>query len=1082
MPFKSEAQRRACYAANDPNWDCKEYERHTPKGKLPKRVCKKKRKHKRVDNAFCPTGPGGGIDPTCSPGRKAVKNARRRPINPLRADPTRTATLRRSFLAVIRQTFRKLRLELIDLIEREDALGLREPTANTFCPTGEGGGVDPTCSPGRRILPIDEYDRDRVFKDVSALALGSGARVSGERAITSFGRSETGIARFIEVKRYRDIARIDFGIVGQEATYQAPSVQAGSLDLTKRLRSVVRVYHNAGFKIQAAAADQRRKELYGKVLTKMGLELGQGDVWNYLVSNQRWSFHSSPEKVKAFQDWIKSRLRKQVTSDREAWEQYIQAGFHQGASRSFDDTTKAEKALKQSLATGKDKEARTKASKETLDFYDGSRRQFLSDVFAQPTTVEKVQLLTGRVFEDLGGVSADMAARMTRHLTDGLTKGQSPRDIARALADDVDIGRSRAEVIARTEIIRAHAEGQLTALENLGVEEVGVAVEWSSTGDERVCELCQPLEGVVLKLEEARGMLPRHPNAVFAGSTFVSYGECQELVRAWYWGPAVVLTLGGGEYGTTIGPNHPVMTRRGMVPATQLQEGDEVLYDLRGNRSAASLNVEQVPTVQNVFESSLGVPGHAGVVASASDLHGDRVFCQGEVQGIRPAGGLLQVRDSCGIEQLRQDNFAGSDTDSLLAASLGPGQFTGGRVHGSPAGIVGSLNLVGALAVGHPIPFQPFRLGLSAQRHAGGSQAVVDWPRRYPETSGNRHGRFSADVPPHNFFVWKTVHAVSFTEYKGWAFDATTATSLYCSDNLVVSNCRCAWLPANVGEDDEGRKEGKAAIERAIRRSVALGDDDFGPGTAIAKDRPRSIFNVTPALGLFSRLTRNAFCPTGEGGGIDPTCSPGGTSQGSFQVGYAENYTEALAEGERLGVKVVAGVGGTPVSRDQLNAINRQVAKLPPQVLEVVRQAGSNLEVVGGNGITDYPSNAHLKGVTPRGWEGTGKTWDDVPGASATKAGDSTIIAARGMLKPESHGSVNLILHEHGHTVDLCSGRLSRGSDWQQIHRSQKWSDTYQSRYPEESWAESFAAYYDGPTSRNRLPAPVQSYFKEKFE
>ena len=39
-----------------------------------------------------------------------------------------------------------------------------------------------------------------------------------------------------------------------------------------------------------------------------------------------------------------------------------------------------------------------------------------------------------------------------------------------------------------------------------------VAVEWSTTGDERVCPKCKPLGGMVLKIKEAKGMLPRHPN------------------------------------------------------------------------------------------------------------------------------------------------------------------------------------------------------------------------------------------------------------------------------------------------------------------------------------------------------------------------------------------------------------------------------------------------------------------------------------------------------------------------------------------------------------------------------------------
>ena len=65
-PFVSEAQRRACYAADDPRWDCSEWSHATGKKKLPKRKAE-------VHNSFCPTGEGGGVDPTCSAGGAPVE-------------------------------------------------------------------------------------------------------------------------------------------------------------------------------------------------------------------------------------------------------------------------------------------------------------------------------------------------------------------------------------------------------------------------------------------------------------------------------------------------------------------------------------------------------------------------------------------------------------------------------------------------------------------------------------------------------------------------------------------------------------------------------------------------------------------------------------------------------------------------------------------------------------------------------------------------------------------------------------------------------------------------------------------------
>lgn len=217
-----------------------------------------------------------------------------------------------------------------------------------------------------------------------------------------------------------------------------------------------------------------------------------------IMANTRWQFNSSPEKVRAFQDWLRSQFDKELlgADDAALWEKYIQQGFEKGMSRAFDDARKAARFKKGEGA-----------------FYRGTKQQFLRDSFRNPVTVDKVKLLAGRTYSDLVGITDGMSQLMTRTLTDGLVAGLGPREIARGLAKTIDgIGRNRAVTIARTEIVRAHAEGQLHALEHMGVEEVGVAVEWSTAGDYRVCELCSSLEGVVLKLSEARGMIPRHPN------------------------------------------------------------------------------------------------------------------------------------------------------------------------------------------------------------------------------------------------------------------------------------------------------------------------------------------------------------------------------------------------------------------------------------------------------------------------------------------------------------------------------------------------------------------------------------------
>lgn len=222
----------------------------------------------------------------------------------------------------------------------------------------------------------------------------------------------------------------------------------------------------------------------------------------------RWSFNTSSEQIDKFQNWLREQFDADLTGDtaEQLWEKYIQDGFKKGAGRAFDDVNPSTRP-----------DLFTPAEQESLrDFYNGTKQEFLRSAFAQPETIDKVKLLAGRTFDDLKGCTDDMATKLSRALSDGLIQGRGPRDIARDLTDQLDISENRAETIARTEIIRAHAEGQLEAFDKLGVTEIGVDVEWSTSGTIRVCPECAAMEGTIFSIEEAHGLIPYHPNCMCA--------------------------------------------------------------------------------------------------------------------------------------------------------------------------------------------------------------------------------------------------------------------------------------------------------------------------------------------------------------------------------------------------------------------------------------------------------------------------------------------------------------------------------------------------------------------------------------
>ena len=97
-------------------------------------------------------------------------------------------------------------------------------------------------------------------------------------------------------------------------------------------------------------------------------------------------------------------------------------------------------------------------------------------------------------------------------MSQGIANGDNPRLLARKIVATIDgkgagelgltdtLGRfipaqRRAEIMARTEIIRAHHAATIQEYENWGVEGVHVQAEFVTAGDDRVCQQCKDKVG-----------------------------------------------------------------------------------------------------------------------------------------------------------------------------------------------------------------------------------------------------------------------------------------------------------------------------------------------------------------------------------------------------------------------------------------------------------------------------------------------------------------------------------------------------------------------------------------------------------
>ena len=134
--------------------------------------------------------------------------------------------------------------------------------------------------------------------------------------------------------------------------------------------------------------------------------------------------------------------------------------------------------------------------------------------------VQAFDFLAGYQLQLLGKLSDDLVAGVKQAVSVGLVQGHGPAKIARAIGgvvtDPAEFRKAgktvfrtvqqRAELIARSETMRAYNQGALKFEQRIGVKRL----TWLTAGDERTCPECGPLDGREFALEKLPGQ-PLHP-------------------------------------------------------------------------------------------------------------------------------------------------------------------------------------------------------------------------------------------------------------------------------------------------------------------------------------------------------------------------------------------------------------------------------------------------------------------------------------------------------------------------------------------------------------------------------------------
>lgn len=261
------------------------------------------------------------------------------------------------------------------------------------------------------------------------------------------------------------------------------------------MADIVRRMHEVSKEILRVVGDQ---DAWGLDLATFN-ERGDTQI---IVNAGQYAFLTSDKKLDTFNKWLQNLIDHKVINPNEVnlpWTgKYSESAYRQGVVRAYLDANKRE---------------------WRQPFFLDNKAAFVRKALSDPKTLSKIRLLATRSFENIKGITAAQKAALNRILADSIVKGTSAKKVAKQMVEQIDgMTKTKALTIARTEIVHAHAEGQLDTYEQLGVSEVGVLAEWVTAGDSKVCSQCASMEGKTFPIDQARGLIPLHPNCRCAWS------------------------------------------------------------------------------------------------------------------------------------------------------------------------------------------------------------------------------------------------------------------------------------------------------------------------------------------------------------------------------------------------------------------------------------------------------------------------------------------------------------------------------------------------------------------------------------
>ena len=391
--------------------------------------------------------------------------------------------------------------------------------------------------------------------------------------------------------------------------------------------------------------------------------------------------------------------------------------------------------------------------------------------------------------------------------------------------------RARANLIARTEISRSAGFAQVTVYEQTGA----VGKKWLTAKDEKVCPVCSAMDGMIIPVRDNYfsvgdslpdgtknlyspvGTPPVHPACV-TEDMLVSSPDARNIQRMNYSGEIVKITLSNGSF-ITVTPNHPIFTNRGFVMAKSLNKGDGILVErISGINPDSDCSPATVGEVFDTLQKTSGV-STTSVPVSSEDFHGDGKFGNGDIDIVSSDSLLRDKLEGLG-KQFNRFNFNGR----LVADELFPGESDFASMLLALAyasdGVVSLGDITKVLGSAPGAHHEAISFLLSSGYNSRLDKAFSDSPSINSESLAD--------------FILGLSEKIGFsdvldieieTRHDIHVYDISTTSTVYSTNGVITSNCRCDLIPVYEESKMNGEEYHKAfeavANEKAKKEAEA---------------------------------------------------------------------------------------------------------------------------------------------------------------------------------------------------------------------------------------------------------------------